>query len=124
MALKLYMDHDSGNRAVVAALRSASIDILTTTESGRHRESDEDQLAFATSQRRVIYTANSGDFARLHREWLRSGRHHSGMVLRANQRLGVGDQVRGLLRIADAFGSADTEDLFTYLDIWLAAGSS
>ena len=31
---------------------------------------------------------------------------------------------RGLLRIADAFGSADTEDLFTYLDIWLAAGSS
>ena len=59
MALKLYMDHDSGNRAVVAALRSASIDILTTTESGRHRESDEDQLAFATSQRRVIYTANS-----------------------------------------------------------------
>ena len=46
------------------------------------------------------------------------------MVLRANQRLGVGDQVRGLLRIADAFGSADTEDLFTYLDIWLAEGSS
>ena len=46
------------------------------------------------------------------------------MILRANQRLGVGEQIRGLLHIADAFGSADTQDFFTYLDIWLTDGSS
>ena len=97
--------------------------MLTTEEAGRHRASDEEQIELATSRGRVLYTANCGDFARLHSEWLRAGRHHHGMILRANQRLGVGDQVRGLLSIADAFAESDTGDLLTYLDAWLTAQS-
>ena len=49
--------------SVVAALRIAGIDVLTTREAGRLDAVDVDQLAFAASMGRAVYTANRGDFA-------------------------------------------------------------
>ena len=48
----------------MVAFRAAGIDILTTPEAGRVGSGDGDQLAFAVSQERSLYTANKADFTR------------------------------------------------------------
>jgi hypothetical protein len=52
------MDQDSLGKAVVKALLSAGIDVLTSSESGGERLSDVGQLEYATAEGRAIYTAN------------------------------------------------------------------
>jgi hypothetical protein len=42
---------------------------------------DEDVLALAASEERILVTRNSRDFAPLTRKWIESGREHSGCVL-------------------------------------------
>ena len=65
--LRLYVDEDAGEHAVMEGLRARGTDILTTLEADRLGATDADQLAFAAQQRRAIYTFNVSDFARLHR---------------------------------------------------------
>lgn len=109
------MDHDSLDRLVVDALRVAGVDVLTSAEVGRHRASDEDQLAFATSEGRVIFTANQGDFARLHRRWMNEGKSHAGIVIRPWQQMPAPAQVRALLELRAQVGQGDLKDALLYL---------
>lgn len=115
MPLPLYMDNDSANRALVHELRRAGLDVLTSREAGRERASDVEQLEFATTERRVLYTGNRRDFARIHAEWMAANRTHAGIVTRARQRLPVGRQVSGLLRICSELEAAGAMNRFTYL---------
>lgn len=81
MAFPLYFDEDSMHGRVVAGLRDRGVDCLTTSEAGRERSPDSEQLAFASHFGRAILTSNQGDYARLHGEWMRSGRHHAGIII-------------------------------------------
>jgi uncharacterized protein (DUF433 family) len=119
MPLRLYMDEDSQSHAVVGALRAAGIDVATAVAAGQQQRTDEEQLAFATAQRRALYTANRRDFARIHRQWLETGRSHAGIITRSHQGLTIGEQVRGLRRICAALDTAAAVDLFEYLERWV-----
>ena len=61
-------------------------------------QTDDAQLGFAASQGRLLLTANVRDFARLHWDWLRQGKAHSGIMLIPQQRYSTGEIVRRLLR--------------------------
>jgi|688.fasta_scaffold21202_4 hypothetical protein len=105
-SIRLYLDEDSMDWVLVEALRSRGIDIVTVQEVGTQGYRDDEQLAWATAQNRVLYSHNIADFCRLHSEWLELGRLHSGIALMA-QDTAIGDQVRGLtglvrLRTAEA----------------------
>jgi Tfp pilus assembly protein PilZ len=64
--------------------------------------SDAEQLAWATTQGRVLYSFNVKDFCRLHAQILaEDNNHHTGIVVVPRQSYSIGDQVRGLLNIAD-----------------------
>jgi hypothetical protein len=65
------------------------------------KQEDEEQLVFAAAQRRVLYTKNVGDFARLHKEWQAAGRSHSGIIVVSKQRTPIGVQVRALHVLAE-----------------------
>ncbi len=119
MALRLYLDMDSLDSGLVQSLRRSGIDVLTSPEAGNQRTPDEKQLAYATDGGRVVYTGNRGDFARLHKRWMESGRSHAGIIARGRQRTSVGDQLRGLTRIAGAFEERPTTNMFEYLENWL-----
>ncbi|MBA4180000.1 MAG: hypothetical protein C0506_05365 [Anaerolinea sp.] len=119
MPLRLYIDNDSGDRAVVKALRAAGLDVLTTHEAGGRGWPDAEQLRFATQAGRALDTANCGDFARIHGEWVSAGRHHAGLILRANQLLSEGQQIRGLANISGTFPGGLPEDFFTYVEVWV-----
>ena len=122
MAIRLYMDQDSANEAVVQRLRLAGFDVLTSLEAGRERASDSGQLAFATADRRAIYTANRKDFAQLHKEWMEQGRDHAGIITRSRQQMSVGDQVRGLTRICLSDEPKAAINAFQYLEAWIRPG--
>jgi predicted nuclease of predicted toxin-antitoxin system len=104
--IRLYLDEDSMDWVLVNALRSRGIDIVTVQEIGAQGYQDDQQLNWATNQKRVLYSHNIADFCRLHSEWLKLGKFHSGIALMA-QDTAIGDQVRGItglvsLRTAEA----------------------
>ncbi len=119
MALRLYCDQDSLNHAVVQSLRLTGIDVLTAPEAGLESAPDEVQLQFAAAEQRLLYTANTRDFAPLHARWLAEGRSHRGIVVRHRQQLSIGAQVRGLRAICSSLSPDAAINRLEYLEAWL-----
>src|SRR5512138_274675 len=94
--IKLYLDEDTISRALVSALRSRNVDLLTAKEADLIRASDRDHLAYATSLGRTVFTFNTRDFASLHQEYLSGNRHHAGIIV--SDQLQVGVIIRRLLK--------------------------
>ena len=101
--------------SVVAGLRAAGIDVLTTLEAGRLNADDEPQLSFAASIGRAIYTANRGDFSRLHWQWQAAGRTHSGIIVRGKQRRPPQTRLRLLLELWQEYADQGLTNQIRYL---------
>jgi hypothetical protein len=63
--IRLYIDEDSFDKSLVAAFRSANLDVITVADASKQSWSDEDQLLWAAEQGRVIYSYNRRDFCLL-----------------------------------------------------------
>ncbi len=98
--IKVYLDEDMSRHQLVGALRARGFDVSTSFEAGMNGRSDDSQLSFASSEGRLILTANARDFGQLHVDWLGRGRTHSGIMLVPQQRYSTGEVVRRLLRAA------------------------
>ena len=96
---ELYIDEDTQSNALIRALRSRGVSLLTTSEAGMSRQTDEEQLRFAASQNQVLLTNNIAEFARLHGEWLAGGESHSGIILVRQQKWGPGELARRIIRV-------------------------
>ena len=111
--VRLYVDEDAGETAVVRGLRARGLDVLTTIKAQRCGATDRDQLAFAVQHGRSIYTFNVGDFARLHREYLLRAIDHSGIIVLPDQRCSVGEKIR---RLARSIGGATAEEMVNRME--------
>ena len=118
MTLRLYMDEDALSKALVQALRSQDVDIITTNEVGQAGCSDEEQLEYATSQGRVIYSYNVGDFYELHTAYLMQGISHAGIILAPQDSYSVGEQLRRLLKLIGAVSKERMRDQVVFLSAW------
>ena len=118
MDIRLYFDEDSMHHGLVAALRSRGADVLTAFESGMSRADDEDQLTFARSEQRVVYTFNVGDFCDIHSRWLAAGDSHFGIIIAPQQRMSVGEQLRRLLEQMAALSAGEMNDRLEFLSNW------
>jgi hypothetical protein len=90
------------SRALIRALRSRSIDVLTAREAGLVRIPDEHHLEYATSVGRTVFTFNVRDFARLHAECV----------------LQIGVILRRLLKLLATRSATDMRDWLEYLSNW------
>lgn len=106
------------DRALVRALRSRGVDVVTSADVGRRRLPDEEQLRFATLEGRSLYTCNVADFTRLHAAWLRTGLHHAGIIVLADQLTDVGTQIRALARLATTLDPDTMRDRLEFLSNW------
>ena len=104
--------------AVIRALRAAGVDVLTAREAGMIERPDDEHVAYAVAQSRVLCTFNVGDFYRLHGERLRSGGWHAGIVLVAQQRYGPGEQARRLLKLIATESAESMESRAELLSSW------
>jgi hypothetical protein len=96
--ISLYLDEDTSDTDLIEALRLRGVDVVGVNEAGMRGRNDKEQLEWATTQRRVLYSFNQGDFLRIHYEVLAAGKTHSGIILAVQQRYQVGEQMRRLLR--------------------------
>jgi len=80
--------------------------------------SDEEQLEFARSQGRVLFTFNASDFCRIHAELLADGESHAGIVVAPQQRYSVGERVRRLLKLIAAKTAEEMHDQLEFLSRW------
>ncbi len=116
--INIYIDEDAMDSDVVAALRSRGVIVITAFEAGLTGKSDDEQLAFATRQACVLYTFNVSDFYRLHTEWVTAGKEHAGMILAAQQRFSVGEQLRRILRLRATATAVSMRNQVEFLGNW------
>lgn len=114
-----YLDEDTINAALVKALRNADLNVVTVADAGRLGYPDEDQLIWATEQERVIYSFNIRDFCRLHRDFIVQERNHAGIVLASQQQYSIGQQLRGLLKLAANYSSEETVNQLIFLSAYI-----
>jgi len=93
--IKLYLDEDV-HKKVAGALRLKGYDVLSAHEVQKQSLTDIQQMEYAVAQQQAIFTFNAGDFDRLHKEYLRSGKDHFGILL--SKQLPVSETVKRLTK--------------------------
>lgn len=117
--IRLYIDEDAIAQSFIDALRLREVDVVTVAEARMLHKTDEEQLSWATEKGRVLFSFNIGDFYRLHTERLQQGSSHAGIILSKQQRYGVGDQVRGVLRLISARSAEEMVGKVEFLSSWI-----
>lgn len=114
---RLYLDEDSQDWVMVRAFVEAGVDVVTSNDAGMAESSDEQQVAFAAAHERVILTANIKDYRRLCRDRQAAGGSHPGLILR-RQDLGVGEQIRRVVRMWETVSASGMVDREEFLSAW------
>jgi hypothetical protein len=80
--LRVLLDANLSPKRIGAALHRRGHDVLSLASDTALGALDDPQvLELAASERRILVTRNSRDFAPLLRAWAEAGRHHAGCVL-------------------------------------------
>src|SRR5690606_24722177 len=102
--IRFYLD-ENVNHDVAEGLRHRQIDVLTTPQAGNMGLSDEEHLAFALAEQRVIVTQDS-DFLKLHHQ----GLSHAGIVYYPAQDRSVKQIIRFLVLVYEVLQPENMEN--------------
>jgi Domain of unknown function (DUF5615) len=118
MTIRLYLDEDTSDADLFEALRIRSVDVIAAAPSGMGGRTDDDQLKWTTQQQRVLYSFNRGDFCRIHSALMGAGQSHGGIILAAQQRYSVGEQMRRLVRLISSLTAEEMRNRIEFLGAW------
>jgi predicted nuclease of predicted toxin-antitoxin system len=93
--------------AITKGLQRRGVDVVTVQEQGTLAASDEEHLALAAEEGRVLFTQDA-DFLRLHAR----GVPHAGIVY-ARQQTEIGVVIRGLMLVYQVL---DPEDMQNHVE--------
>ncbi len=102
--------------SLAEALRQRGVDVLTTQEAGNIALDDYEQLNFAHKKGSVILSYNKRDFARIHYEFIKINKSHSGIVL--SDQLPVGQVLKRLMRLYFSLSAHTMRNRLEYLSAW------
>ena len=105
--IRFHLDEHVAN-AIAEGLRRRGFDVATAAEAGLLSAQDEEHLAFAASQRRVMMTHDS-DYLRLHQV----GIEHAGIAYCEPSRRTIGQVLRSLILIGEVL---DPEDMRNHVE--------
>jgi predicted nuclease of predicted toxin-antitoxin system len=77
--IRLYLDEDV-NVLVADLLKARGFDSITARDAGKLQASDEEQLAYAVSQKRTLVTHNRTDFEELIQVYFDREQMHYGVI--------------------------------------------
>lgn len=106
------------NRALIRALQARGLDVTNAVDAGQKGTGDLEQLEHATADGRVLFTYNVRHFYELHTRLLQEGRSHGGLILTAQQRFSVGEQMRRILRMSQNLSSEQIRNRAEFLSSW------
>jgi hypothetical protein len=118
MQVRLYLDEDAMDSDLVRALRLRDVDVTTALEAGLTNSPDAVHLRSAAEDGRVLFSFNVGDFMVLHKEFLRAGKTHAGIILGQQQRYRVGEQMRRLVRLVQMRSAESMRNTIEFLSVW------
>lgn len=78
--IKLYLDEDV-HKIAASSLRIKGYDVISAHDVRNWGLSDIEQLEYAVSEKRAIFTFNAGDFNKLHKEYIQNEKKHYGIIL-------------------------------------------
>lgn len=107
------------DRDLVRALRARGVDVEAANEVGMIDRGDGEHLSYATSQGRVIFSFNVGDFCRLHGEFLANRQSHAGIIVSRQQRYSVGETMRRILKLIGTKTSDEMQNQLEFLSDWV-----
>lgn len=116
--IRLYIDEDSMDKALINALRARNVDVISVLETQTEGYIDEKQLNLATSQNRVLYSHNISDFCRLHTEFITESKAHSGIAL-LSQDYSIGEQLKAIMKLISLKSSEDMQNQLEFLGKYL-----
>lgn len=116
--IRFYFDEDAMDKVLVRALRARAVDVETAHDVGMIGREDCEQLAYATSQGRVVYSFNMGHFCALHADFLAHGKKHSGIVVSRQQTYSIGEQMRRLLKLIAGRTAEQMHNRLEFLSDW------
>jgi len=82
------------------ALRPRGYDVISAHEVGLAEASDEDHMAFAVAQGRVLLTCNARDFTPIFEDYWFAGIDHSGVIV--SEQLELGEMLRRVTAFLDS----------------------
>jgi predicted nuclease of predicted toxin-antitoxin system len=94
--------------AIAAGLRRRGIDVTTAADAGLLGAADDEHLAYAFAQGRVVYT-NDEDYLVLHDR----GYPHEGIAYCHQQSCSIGEVIRALVLLWEIF---ETEDMKNHVE--------
>lgn len=106
--------------SLVVALRDRGIDVRTVHDDDMSGRSDDEQLQWAISDERALYSSNVADFFKLHSEMLSKVQSHAGLILLPRQRYPVGHQLRGVLILMASLSAEAMVNRVEFLGGWIA----
>jgi hypothetical protein len=115
---RFYFDEDSADKALVEALRTRGVKVNVPSEVGLLEADDSDQLPWCIRNHRVLITSNIDDFYHLHTRLLRQGGRHPGMVAIPQQRFGIGERMRRLIKLWSALSAEEMINRIEFLSRW------
>jgi len=98
------------------------VSMCTALDAAMIARTDEDHLAFATAQGRVLCSFNVGDFYRLHTSYMAQHTSHTGIVLARQQQYSVGEYMRRLLRLMAHLTAEEMHNRVEFLSAWGETG--
>jgi predicted nuclease of predicted toxin-antitoxin system len=96
--------------ALAAGLRRQGVDVTTTPEAGLVGATDEQQLGFACTNNRVIFTQDS-DFLAINA----TGVEHPGIVYCHQRKYAVGELVQMLVLVWEVYGPEELRNRVEYI---------
>jgi predicted nuclease of predicted toxin-antitoxin system len=110
--IEIYLDEDV-SVLIADLLRSRGFVATTTLEAGNLGCSDNQQLEYATDQRKTLLTHNRADFERLAQKYFAAGRPHCGVVIAVRR---PPNEIAGrLLTILNSVTSDEIENQIRYI---------
>jgi hypothetical protein len=80
MKIRLFLDEDV-HAGLAAALRRRGFDVVHAQELELKGRTDREQLAWAVSQERTLFSFNVKDFVLLHNRWAQTGQERWGIMV-------------------------------------------
>jgi len=114
--MKFYLDEDLSPK-IAQILRKNGIDALSAHEAGMVEKSDQEQLEFATKEKRCLVTRNRDDFIRLTVWFFNEHRPHYGILIVPHTI--PGDQFSRMASLMKKFSSKNPLGLEPYLIAFL-----
>jgi len=110
--IELYLDEDV-HVVIADLLQGRGFAATTARDAGQLEKTDEEQLAYAVSQRKTFLTHNRHDFETLAREYASAGKTHYGIILAA--RYPPYEIVRRLMRFLNHVTADEIQNQVRYI---------